>query len=230
MELKININSEFKACHSILKQNLFDKGGIPTISKIHQALNREHHGAHSCFGCSLADTVLLISNYLHKYGTFADIKEDLSSYILLQNLLVDRLDTILDIVNMPKEMREKEFFIFKKISAWAYFLKRHTAFISKYQTLYVLENKLVSLDFEAYSLIVNYDFVDKYYKARLNKGNFLTEFVKMGYKLERLNEKPILLVIPNIADITNQLCGAVNHFTDMLLNEKKYFDLYFKSL
>lgn len=211
-------------------QNLFDNGGIPTISKIHQGLNRKQDSSHSCFGCSLADTVLLISNYLHKYSTFVDIKEDLSSYILLQNLLVDRLDTILDIVEMPKEIRIKEFDIFKKINAWAYFLKQRPVFISKYPTLYVLENNMVSLDFKSYSLIVNDDFVDKFYKMRLSRGNFLTEFAKMGYKLESLSDKPILLIVPDIADITNQLCCAVNSFTAILLSEKKYFDLYFKNL
>jgi hypothetical protein len=228
MEIQINISSEFKACHGIFKQKVYENGGIPAVFKLHQVL-KQRKSEQNSFAYSLADSIHLIANFLNKNKTFRDIQEDYSSFILLQNLLVNRLDTILDIVKMPNEIREKEFKIFQQINAWAYFLKPHTAFISKYPTVYVFENNIFSHDFEAYSLIVNNDFVIKYNNAQLNRSNFLTELTKKGYNLERINEKPILLILPNITEITNQLCDAINKFIDLFLSDKKYIDLYFET-
>ena len=228
MEIQINISSEFKACHGIFKQKIYEKDGIPAVFKIQQVL-KQRKSEQNSFAYSLADSIHLIANFLNKNKTLRDIQEDYSSFILLQNLLVNRLDTILDIVKMPNEIREKEFKIFQQINAWAYFLKPHTAFISKYPTIYVFENNIRAHDFESYSLIVNNYFVNKYNKAQLNRSNFFTGLTKMGYNLERINEKPILLILPNISEITNQLCDAINKFVDVILSDEKYLNRYCES-
>jgi hypothetical protein len=117
------INNVFKKCHDIFQQEVFSSEGIPNTYKIQEVFMKKDESADPCFGCSMRDSLFLITNYLKKQAGLTITKDSFIEYFLLQNLLVDRMETMLDILNIDTSFRQKEFKVFQEIRHWTYFLK-----------------------------------------------------------------------------------------------------------
>jgi hypothetical protein len=120
MKTKSNV---FEKCHDIFQQEVFSLEGIPNTYKIQEAFMKKGDSADPCFGCSMRDCLFLITNYLKKQVGLTITKDNLLEYFLLQNLLVDRMETMLDILKIDTHFRQKEFKVFQEIRQWTYFLK-----------------------------------------------------------------------------------------------------------
>jgi hypothetical protein len=112
MEMTSNL---FKTCYDIFQRELFNSEGILNTYKIHEALVRQEDAAPYCFGCSMSDSVLLVTNYLKTDVFYSVRKKSFKEYFLLLNLLVDRMETMLDILKIDAHFRQKEFEIFQEI-------------------------------------------------------------------------------------------------------------------
>jgi hypothetical protein len=117
------ISNVFKKCHDIFQQEVFSSEGIPNTYKIQEAFMKKGDSADPCFGCSMRDCLFLITNYLKKQAGVTINKDSFVEYFLLQNLLVDRMETMLDILKIDNHFRQKEFKIFQEIRQWTYFFK-----------------------------------------------------------------------------------------------------------
>jgi hypothetical protein len=128
------INNVFEKCHDIFQQEIFSLEGIPNTYKIQEAFMQKGDSADPCFGCSMKDCLFLITNYLKKQAGVTITKDSFVEYFLLQNLLVDRMETMLDILKIDTHFRQKEFKIFQEIRQWTYFFKlnqKNTGFYSE---------------------------------------------------------------------------------------------------
>jgi hypothetical protein len=117
------ISNVFEKCHDIFQQEVFSSEGIPNTYKIQEAFMKKEDSADPCFGCSMRDCLFLITNYLKKQAGVTITKDSFVEYFLLQNLLVDRMETMLDILKIDAHFRQKEFKVFQEIRQWAYFFK-----------------------------------------------------------------------------------------------------------
>jgi hypothetical protein len=113
----------FEKCHDIFQKEVFCVEGIPNTYKIQEKFRKKEESADPCFGCSMRDCLFLITNYLKKQADFDITNDSLAKYFLLQNLLVDRMETMLDIIKIDAYFRQKEFDVFQEIREWAYFFK-----------------------------------------------------------------------------------------------------------
>ncbi len=124
----------FKKCFDIFQKEVFSLEGIPNTYKIQAAYAQKENPATPCFGCSMRDSLYLITNYLKKNADESISDNNIVEYFLLQNLLVDRIETMLDILEIDDSLRQKEFNIFGEISEKTSFLKlnlREKGFQSK---------------------------------------------------------------------------------------------------
>jgi hypothetical protein len=115
--LKLNemTSNLFKRCYDIFQSELFNSEGMINTDKIHEAFVKKEDAAPYCFGCSMSDSVLLVTNYLKTNRIMSIHEKSFESYFLLLNLLVDRMETMLDILNIDAHLRQKEFKVFQEI-------------------------------------------------------------------------------------------------------------------
>jgi hypothetical protein len=123
MEMTSNL---FKTCYDVFQRELFNSEGCINTYKIHQAFITHKDTDPYCFGCSLSDSLLLITNYL-KTDTFYSVrKKRFTEYFLLLNLLVDRIETMLDILKIDDYYRQKAFKVFQEIRDYTNAHRLHT--------------------------------------------------------------------------------------------------------
>jgi hypothetical protein len=116
MEMTSNL---FKACYDIFQRELVNSEGILKTYKIHEAFMRQEDATPYCFGCSMSDSVLLVTNYLKTDTIYNARKKRFEEYILLLNLLVDRMETMMDIMKIDDHFIKKEFKVFQEIRDYA---------------------------------------------------------------------------------------------------------------
>jgi hypothetical protein len=109
----------FKTCYDIFQRELFNSEGILNTYKIHEAFMRQEDDAPYCFGCSMSDSIFLVTNYLKTDTIYSVRKKRFTEYFLLLNLLVDRMETMMDILKIDDCFRQKEFNVFQEISDYS---------------------------------------------------------------------------------------------------------------
>lgn len=117
------ISNVFEKCYDIFQKEVFSLEGIPNTYKIQGAFIQKEDSTTPCFGCSMRDSLFLITNYLKRQSGESATQVSLLDYFLLQNLLVDRMETMLDILKIDVRFRQKEFKVFQEIRQWTYFFK-----------------------------------------------------------------------------------------------------------
>lgn len=117
------ISNVFEKCYDIFQKEVFSLEGIPNTYKIQESYFQKEDSNAPCFGCSMRDSLLLITNYLKKQTGVNTTFDSLLDFFLLQNLLVDRMETMLDILEIDDHFRQQEFKIFQEIRQWTYFFK-----------------------------------------------------------------------------------------------------------
>jgi len=205
-----DIQLKFKQCYHIFKTKAFDENETPIACKIHDAfggLNGEHH---NCLGCNFSDSTWLISNYLKKYEEMTDIQQDFTIYILLQYLIVERMDTVLEILQVPEKYREKHFKVFQQIRKWANFIKHPKSFILTHHPEFDFENSGYEYEKE-FSVKINEQFVETYYKGQKNPEDNKRTNKELYNKLK--NKKDIIVMFPDIATADSSFkCNRVRGF------------------
>src|SRR5688500_18275074 len=101
MSTEESLKANFRAAFEYYTGNANDKDGIPILCEIHEAFGGMDGPHHNCLGCNFADSQTIIQNYLSKYSTYIDIQESVSLFILTLYLLVERMETVMDIVQVP---------------------------------------------------------------------------------------------------------------------------------
>lgn len=196
------VTEKFKECFDLFLTKAMDEEGTPNACKIHEAfggMNGEHH---NCLGCNFADSTNLISRYLEKNEELTDIQQDFTVYILLLYLLVERIEIVFDIIQLPDTYREKHFKAFQQVRKWANFIKHPKSFILTHHPTYDFENS-GTINEQTFTETINEQFVTHFYRHTDQ-----TDQKKANKELyNRLrNKKDVLVVFPDIAKLTDKLC------------------------
>jgi hypothetical protein len=208
------IHIKLKDCYDIFQAHAFESIGIPKAYKLRTVMQDKITDNDYCLGCAMTDSIFLISNYLKKHAEYDTIDVHTAEYIFILNLLADHMETALYMLNVDAEFRKKEFAICQELKAWSYFLKPHTSGITPQKTEFVFENNLLGTNTTRHKYVLDKHYVKTYYETEGMSGALF----KDSYTV---------LILPDIADLTRQLCTALDSFLSLLLNNQRYLDTIF---
>jgi len=174
----------------------------PVMCQLHDAFGTYDTTHHNCLGCNFADSTWLIHNFLRTHELQEEIKYAYSTLIILAYLLVERIDTLLDIIELNKSYRDQHFKVLLQIRRWANFLKHPKAFLLTHHPVFSFSTSAKNKDLrENASVVIDRAFIDKYYAN--------DERNKELYK-ELENKENVLVVFPDAVELVRGLCEAMH--------------------
>jgi len=216
-------NEKFKECFDIFSTKAIDQeDGTPNSCKIHDAFGGQDGQHHNCLGCNFADSSTLILRYLEKNEELTDIQQDFTVYVLLLYLLVERIEIVFDIIQLPDTYRDKHFKVFQQIRKWANFIKHPKSFILTHHPVYDFENSGTTYD-KPFTETINEQFVTQFYKGHSNQDDQKKQNKELYNRLR--NKKDILVLLPDIAKLTDKLCYSYNKFVDLIIKNDVYIEI-----
>ena len=210
-EIVALLKSKFEKTLKQYEDDAFNEEDIPTLCKIHDAFGGLGGQQHNCLGCNFADIQIMIQNYLAKYDSFNDIKDSFILYIIQLYLLVERMEIVLDLVQVPQSYRDKHFKVFQQIRKWANFIKHPKAFILTHHPEYDFVDSGIVFD-KTFTIQIDDSFVTEYYSGG-------TDPIKQKNKNKELykilhNQKDVHVIFPDIEKLTKKLGYAVRAFSN----------------
>jgi hypothetical protein len=207
------------------------------MCRIYDAYAGPDDAHHNCLGCNLDAITDQISKFLRAAATGAtgfNAAEAFSLYALLINTLWERITDVFDIVSVPDGYRKRHYEPMYQMRRWANFFKHPKEFgwlvhHPQYQfegTLKAAEVLVMDSGFR----VIQEEFLKKYYSADRVKG-LAKEF--NGF------ERKVVVLLPDIAAVTDKVCGSLANFVEVvtknpvyneLLNDKATIVNYFDSL
>lgn len=222
MSIEESLSLKFYEALEIYKDSAFYKDHVPILCQIHDAFGGNKGEHHNCLGCNFAESQELILNFLEKSDQYSDIKEAVTIYILTLYLLVERMDTVMDMVQVPTVYKEKHFKVFQQIRKWANFIKHPKAFILTHHPEYDFEDSGIEWEKE-FTITMNDQFINEYYKGESDPVKQKAKNKDLYDKLR--NQKNIKVVFPDIAKLMKKLCHSINAFKDLILQNQVYIDI-----
>lgn len=207
------VRMKLREAHSIFQQDAMADGD-PIMCQLHDAFGTYDTSHHNCLGCNFADSVLMIDAFLKTHEHQTSIQSAFSTFIILAYLLVERMDTLFDIIVLNQAYRDEHFKVLTEIRKWANFLKHPKAFLLTHHPTFSFDtsSKYRELRRNA-SVRIDRAFVNTYYSD--DKQN--TELLK---KLE--NKEDVLVVLPDIVRLARDLCKAMKQCVSVVRDNPVY--------
>lgn len=211
------VQQQFEAAHVHFLDNAFDDDDVPVMCQLHDAFGTQDTNHHNCLGCNFADSIWLIESFLKSYATQDSIQFSYTTFLVLCYLLVERIDSMFDFIQLNEDYRKEHFKILLAIRRWANFIKHPKAFLLTHHAEYTFQNspKNGVLRDNA-SVIIDRTFIDKYYSN--NDKN------KELYK-ELENKENVLVIFPDAKHVTEQLCDAIKLSISVVKDNPIYRDV-----
>ena len=176
--------------------------GDPVMCEFHDAFGTYDTGHHNCLGCNFADITWLIINFLQTYALQNKIQYAYSTFIVLAYLLVERIDTLFNIIDLNKTYRAEHFKVLLEIRRWANFLKHPKAFLLTHHPTFSYHSSPRNKELREHaSVVIDRAFVDSYY---VNDDRD-----KALYK-ELENKDNVLVIFPDVVRLAKDLCKAMH--------------------
>jgi hypothetical protein len=216
------VKAKFKQAFDIYANAANDKEGVPILCKIHDAFGGLNGSHHNCLGCNFADSQSVVFNHLSNFESHTNIQESVSLYIITLYLLVERIETVMNIVQVPQVFRDKHFKMFQQIHKWANFIKHPKAFILTHHAEWGMEGTDL-LKEGKFKVTINDSFVETYYKGERDPDKQKARNKEL-YKILR-NESSICVVLPDIAKLTEKLCYSLKAFAKLICENQVYIEI-----
>jgi hypothetical protein len=213
---------KFKECFEIFSSEAMNEEKEPNSCKMHEAFGPQDGQHHNCLGCNFADSSNLIFRYLEKHEELTDIHQDFTVYILLLYLLVERVEIVFNIIQLPDTYRIKYFIVFQQIRKWANFIKHPKSFVLTHHPVYDFENSGTTYE-KPFTETINDQFVTQFYKGHTNQDDQKKQNIDLYKRLR--NKKDILVLFPNIAQLTTKLCYSYNKFVNLIIKNDVYIEI-----
>jgi hypothetical protein len=194
---------KMKQCHDIFQAHAFERAGVPKAYKLHEIMPMEMACSSYCLGCAMTDSIFLISTYLKKHTELDKMGVHVAEYVYLLNVLTEHIETVLFMINVDNLKSKKEFAVFQELREWSYFFKPHTTSICPLKSRFVFENSVVEITISKNRQVLDKYFVKEYYNTKGELG-------------EQIKDKYVLLLLPDIADLTYRICTAMDKFLAFL--------------
>jgi len=215
---KITTEFEFEKCADIFESIAYpDENMDGLMCKIHDAFGSNNTKHHNCLGCNLDSSTHQIYMFLTQKDNHTDLELSATIYILLMYLLIERIQTIFEIIGLPESYRIKYFQVFQRINKWANFIKHPKAFVLCHHPVFILENdpELNILKKES-QVIIDNSFIFKYYSGDNNKKELFQELA---------NKNDVLVIYPDFVKLTQDFCQALTKFVELIEKNEVYRDI-----
>jgi len=213
---------KFQACFELFKTEAYDDEEIPKSCILHSAFNSGNELQHNCLGCNFADSTDLVFNFLNQKNKEWNVQHDVTLYILLLYLFVERAEVLFKIIELPETYRNKHFKVFQQIRKWANFIKHPKSFILTHHPEYDIEN-LNLFNEKDFEIILNDSFIEKYYKGYTDQSK--QQAINKDLYAQLKNRSSILVVFPDIEALTKKFCYSYNHFVQIICRNEIYIEL-----
>jgi hypothetical protein len=210
----------FKKAFDIYESKNYPEESDSLMCSIHNSF--EEKGGHCCVGCNMEESSKQIINFLKNYSTFSTAIETFPTFILLLYLMVERIDEYLNMMELQKSIREKNFKVFSLIKQWANFIKHPKGFMLVHHPSYIYQGFKPSDEMLSYKNIENYDltidnaFVKEYYSGGDNNK-------KLYDKLTR--KENVIVIFPNPAELIEDFYKAQIFFVNLICQNPIFQDL-----
>lgn len=207
------VRNQFRDAFLILQQEAIVDND-PVMCQLHDAFGTYDTFHHNCLGCNFADSTWLIHNFLRTYELQETIQYAYSTLIILAYLLVERIDTFFNAIELNKAYRDQHFKILLEIRRWANFLKHPKAFLLTHHPTFTFYSSPKNGGLrENASVVIDRAFIDKYY-ANDEKNKEL-------YR-ELENKENVLVVFPDAVWLVQNLCEAMHNCVAIIRDNPVY--------
>jgi hypothetical protein len=208
------VQKHFEEVCEVFQREAFAPDGDPIMCQIHNAFGTFDTVHHNCLGCNFADSTELVANFLHTWPLQTKIQFAFSTFILLTYLMVERIDTLFDIIELNKTYRLEHFKVLSEIRRWANFLKHPKAFILTHHPAFSFigspRNKSLA---DNANVRIDHNFITKYYSDEKRDKELCSE-------LE--NKDKVLVILPNAIEIAKDLCQAMHDCMSVIRDNQIY--------
>ena len=204
------LKAEYRKAYLIAKKLLQNKNE-PLSCSIHELF--ETGDNHNCIGCNLAISEVHFINFLKRNRSFTEKNETFIQFIIFSYLLVERINEVFKIIQMNELYKNEHFKTFALIKRWANFYKHPKSFMFVHHPYYTFENHPDYNELKKKMIVVDSKFISKYY----NGDSRNTELYSI-----LTNKKDVLVIFPNIEELTKLFCSEIIHFVDLLRTNSVY--------
>lgn len=214
-ELDEFVNRELERTLKIYQEEIFpDESSI--FRELHKIME-ENEEDHNCIGCNLGEFALLNYSTLLLLDGYTSTEQKMQLLIINLYLLVERIDTILGIINLHEGYRKENFKMLNKIRKWANFIKHPKAFILAHHPVYSIEGYKDNKEFrKGANVTIDSAFIFKYY-SNDEKNKELFKAIE--------NREDILVVFPNPVNLVRKLCKELKLFNKLIKNNEIYREI-----
>jgi len=178
------------------------KDGDPVMCQFHEAFGTYDTSHHNCLGCNFADITWVIINFLQTYALQNKIQYAYSTFIVLAYLLVERIDTLFNIIVLNRAYRAEHFKVLLEIRRWANFLKHPKAFLLTHHPEFSYHSSPKNKELREHaSVVIDRAFVDNYY---VNDDRDKALFKDLE------NKDDVLVIFPDVVRLAEELCKAMH--------------------
>lgn len=213
------VQNQFERAYKHFSEHAF-ADDVPTMCQLHDVFGTMDDNHHNCLGCNFADSIQLIEAFLKTWQSQETIHFSYTTYLILCYLLVERIDTMFNVIQLNQDYRVEHFKILLSIRRWANFIKHPKAFLLTHHAEYTFHDspKNGALTDHA-AVVIDRTFVDKYY-SNDDKNNELYREIE--------NKENVLVVFPDVIHVTEELCVAINKSVDVIRDNAVYKEVLAK--
>jgi hypothetical protein len=193
------------------------------MCRIYEAYSGPDEANHNCLGCNLDAITAQISKFLRAAAaghTGFSAEESLSVFAFLLNTLWERITDVFDIVAVPEGYRKRHYEAMYRMRRWANFFKHPKEYgWLVHHPKYLFEGTPEAgraLAKDSGLLVIEDKFLKTYYSARRVKG-LAKEFD--GY------ENKVVVLLPDVASVTERLCDCLANFVEVVTKNPVYYEI-----
>ena len=193
------------------------------MCQIFQAYAGPGQQNHNCLGCNFDELTAHISNCLKACSEGAQyftLQLAYFMYLQLLNNSWERITDVFDIISVPEGYRARHYQPLIKMRRWANFFKHPKEFgWLVHHPQYTIEGSPHAATFSSKKneyRIVDDEFLKKYYTADRSKG-LASEF--------RGLEQKVVVVLPDVAQLTSQVCDCLTNFVEVVTKNPVYHEI-----
>lgn len=215
LDIDYYVNQKLEKATQIYAEEMFpDDNSI--FKELHEIMEDEDND-HNCLGCNLDEYAILVYSTLLLLDAYTSIEQRMKMLIMTTYLLVERIDTILNIIDLHAGYKSESFKSLNKIRKWANFVKHPKAFILAHHPIYTIEGFEHNSELiKAANKVINSSFIYRYYSNDDRNRELFKE-------LE--NKEDVIVVFPNPVEIIQSFCRELKLFNRILRNNEIYREI-----
>lgn len=205
--------SEYFTDHSYIHGDSDEGGTIDPdepmdtlMCSIHSYFDQNEH---NCVACNLEDSNELVRTFLDGWGDFNDVNHSFTFFILTLYLSVTRMEEYLNIIELPRSIRESNFSTLSDIKKWANFIKHPKAFMFVHHPNYTFDGLADEMGNDV--KVIGFSFVKNYYSDGKKNRSLLTELQ---------NQENVWVSFPNPLELITEFCICQKYFVSLIKNNE----------